>query len=323
MPALSPFLLQPEFHPRPWGARDLSPIYDKQIEGEPIGEAWLTGDRCRIVGGGPLDGMTLGDAARKYGAALVGAAAPQQDRFPLLLKFLFPREKLSVQVHPDDERARRLGQPCGKTKCWYVLAAEPGAQIGLGLKPGVTREDFERAIRETRAEQLLNWLDIHAGELIYVAAGTVHTIGPGSVLLETQQNSDTTFRLYDYGRPRALHVREGLLALQPQTQAGKVRPRVSGFVTTLVESPWFVVKKQSVRGGFSQRHLQTGVAVEVLVSLQGAGRVEAGESKVDFAPGDAVVVPASCPGYDVVVPGELEMIAATLGNPALYPEMQG
>src|SRR5205085_8955623 len=216
---------------------------------EPIGEAWLTGDECRIVfspghpeGGGALDGMTLGEATKKFGADLVGEQAPQKDRFPLLIKFLFPREKLSVQVHPDDEGARRLGQPCGKTECWYCLQAEPGAQVGLGLKPGVTRESFAQSIRENRAEELMNWIDIHAGDLIYVPAGTVHAIGPGSILVETQQNSDTTFRLYDYGRPRPLHVEQGLEAAKFDAPAGKVAPRSRGARSLLVDSPSFTVE---------------------------------------------------------------------------------
>src|SRR5689334_23145837 len=120
MPNLSPFLLKPEFHERPWGADDLAPIYTKPEGMKLVGEAWLTGERCCIVGGGELDGMSLEDATRKFGAALVGEAALQKDRFPLLVKFLFPRQKLSVQVHPDDEGAHRLGQACGKTECWYV-----------------------------------------------------------------------------------------------------------------------------------------------------------------------------------------------------------
>ena len=141
--------------------------------------------------------------------------------FPLLLKFLFPHEKLSVQVHPDDAAARRAGLPCGKTECWYVAHARPGAQIALGLKPGVTREQFERSIIEKRAEELLNWINVYQGEMIYVTGGTVHTLGPGSIMLETQQQSDTTYRLYDYGRPRELHLKEGLAVIKEKTVAGK------------------------------------------------------------------------------------------------------
>src|SRR4051812_46873735 len=249
MPELYPFLLRPEFHERPWGARDLAPIYDKKADAAPIGEAWLTGDDCRIDNGAHA-GMTLGEASQKFGVALTGDA-PQRGRFPLLIKFLFPREKLSVQVHPDDEMARRVGEPCGKTECWYVLASEPGAKVGLGLKQGTTREALQRAIAEKRAEHLLNWIDVRAGEMIYVDAGTVHAIGPGSTLVETQQNSDTTYRLYDYGRPRELHVEQGLAAMKPHTHAGKVMSmNVEPGQVNLVSSPCFVVDKFRVADGW-------------------------------------------------------------------------
>ncbi len=325
MPALAPFLLRPVFKARPWGARDLAPIFDKKADAEPIGEAWLTGDECQIVGGGPLEGMTLGEATKRFGAELVGEHAPQNGRFPLLIKFLFPREKLSVQVHPDDEGARKLGQPCGKTECWYVLLAEPGAQVGLGLKPGVTRDDFARAITEKRAEQLMNWLDIHAGEMIYVPAGTVHAIGPGSVLVETQQNSDTTFRLYDYGRPRELHVEQGLAAMKVETGAGKVKPRVNGGLTTLVHSPCFKVQRITLESGTSVEQLGAGFAVGVIVLLQGAAGIQGEGAYFYCGAGDAVVIPAEGRSYQVTATakGRCEMLLATPGATATQPETHG
>src|SRR5207237_8341553 len=109
-----------------------------------------------------------------------------------------------------------------KTEGWYVAHAKPGAQIGLGLKAGVTREQFEKAIQENRAEDLLNWINVFPGEMIYVAGGTVHTLGPNSIIVETQQQSDTTYRLYDYGRPRELHLKEGLAAVKANVKSGKV-----------------------------------------------------------------------------------------------------
>src|ERR1700674_2089234 len=128
MPDLYPLLLRPQFHERVWGTRDLSPVYSTAITGNPVGEAWLTGDTCTVANG-PLSGQTLADLAQRSGVALLGQAAPNASRFPLLIKFLFPREKLSVQVHPDDEQAARTGEPNRKTECWYILQAEPGAQV--------------------------------------------------------------------------------------------------------------------------------------------------------------------------------------------------
>jgi mannose-6-phosphate isomerase len=300
MSELYPFRLVPEFRNRPWGTRDLAPIYDKHVHPgeEPIGEVWLTGDDCRVANG-PLAGASVMDLCRRFGREFLGSAAENANRFPLLIKFLFPRDKLSVQVHPDDEGARRLGQPCGKTECWYVLDAEPGAQVGLGLKPGTTRAQFEQAIGQTRAEELLNWLEVRPGELIYVDAGTVHAIGPGSILVETQQNSDTTYRLYDYGRPRELHIREGLQALKEQTSAGKVKlPPAQNGRLMLVASPCFLVEKFSCNQ--TQSFAADGASVQCLVAIGGCGVVEsAGMEPLSFARGDVVVIPASASSFSV------------------------
>src|SRR6202020_1400165 len=156
---LYPLLMLPGFDPRPWGTQNLSPIYPNHRFEEKIGEAWLSGDDCK-VGNGPLAGRTLAQLSEEYQRDLVGEAARDAKRFPLLLKFLFPHEKLSVQVHPDDEQARRVGQPWGKTECWYVAHAKAGAQIALGLKPGVTVGDLKKAIYDKHAEDLLNWLNV-------------------------------------------------------------------------------------------------------------------------------------------------------------------
>ncbi len=306
MPGLYPLLLRPEFVERPWGARDLSPIYPGHPCEKPVGEVWLTGDENGVVNG-PLAGRTLGDLCREYGRELVGESARETGRFPLLIKFLFPREKLSVQVHPDDATAQRAGLPCGKTECWYVLAADAGAQIAVGLKPGVTREQLARGIREIRAEELLNWVDIHAGEMVYVDAGTVHTIGPGSILVETQQNSDTTYRLYDYGRPREIHVDMGLAATKERTRAGKV-VRPDG-AATLIASPCFTVEKF----GFKEtRCFEAAHSPQIFVAVEGCGAAESKDSPaVTFTRGEVVVIPPAMQAR-IQPQWELETLRMTL-----------
>lgn len=303
--SLYPLLLKPVFKERIWGTRDLSPLFAEAHGSQPIGEAWLTGDECTVANG-PLAGKTLGEITTQYGRELVGDSTPQPDRFPLLMKFLFPREKLSVQVHPDDEGARRLGQPCGKTECWYVLRAEPGAQVGLGLKPGVTRSDFERAIREVRAEELMNWIEAREGDMIYVDAGTVHAIGPGLVILETQQNSDTTFRLYDYGRPRELHVRQGFEAMKEKTHAGKAQADGD----TLIASPCFVLNKARIRNARAFA-APAPSAARVVVALDGGGVLEAsGCTPLAFARGEAAVVPAGVGDFQIRGQWEVEVVVS-------------
>jgi mannose-6-phosphate isomerase len=308
--ALYPLLLQPFFSPRPWGSRNLAPIYP-QFPGqddEPIGESWLTGDQC-VVANGPLAGKTLDQLCQDFGRELVGRTAPQANRYPLLIKFIFPQEKLSVQVHPDDAGAQKLGQPVGKTECWYVLDAKPGAQIGLGLKPGTTREQLKNAITEKNAEDLLNWIDVRAGEMYYVDAGTVHAIAGGSILVETQQNSDTTFRLYDYGRPRELHVEQGIEATKESTRAGRV---LDGHAPVLVASPFFVVEKFSLRKN-DVLELNSDDSAQALVAVRGGGVIEApGMAPLAFACGEAVVIPASVRAARVRPQWEVELIRSTV-----------
>jgi mannose-6-phosphate isomerase len=316
---LYPLLMLPEFDPRPWGTNDLSPIYPNRRFEEKIGEAWLSGDDCKIANG-PLTGQTLAQVSEKYKRELVGDTARDPQRFPLLLKFLFPHEKLSVQVHPDDEQARRVGQPWGKTECWYVAHAKPGAQIALGLKPGATVAQLEQAIHENRAEELLNWLNVYTGDMIYVAGGTVHTLGPGSVIVETQQQSDTTYRLYDYGRARELHLKEGLAAVKLKVASGKVvRPapvRITGGNNrgaSLVSAPYFVVDMFEMKDGqeLSTRDESGKSSAQILVALEGCGIVETASAEpVTMAKGDAVVVPAAVEKFSVRPQWRVEFLRA-------------
>jgi len=322
MSDLYPFLLIPIFDERPWGMRDLRPIYTKVVK-EPIGESWLTWGDSRIANG-PFAGRTLGEIASQYKRGLVGSAAVYEDRFPLLVKFLFTAEKLSVQVHPDDARAQSLGEPCGKTECWYVLDAKPDAQLALGLKPGVSIAEFESSIRDNRAEELLNWINVHAGDMLYVAAGTVHTIGGGVVLLETQQTSDITYRLYDYGRPRELHIKEGIAAIKLDSRAGKVVRQSSDDPDVLVRSPFFQVEKLKLREPLDAR--VTPQSPHIVVAIYGAGVLESpGMEPVGFAKGEAVVVPACVPHYSVRPQWDLEIMRMSLptGNVAEPQTMLG
>jgi mannose-6-phosphate isomerase len=319
MKDLYPMLMSPAFDPRPWGTNDLSPIYPNHKFTEKIGEAWLSGDDCKIAKG-PLSGKTLAQLSEQYQRDLVGEAARDPRRFPLLLKFLFPHEKLSVQVHPDDEQALRVGQPWGKTECWYVAHAKPGSQIALGMKPGVTAKQLEESIHENRAEELLNWINVYAGDMIYVAGGTVHTLGPGSVIVETQQQSDTTYRLYDYGRPRELHLKDGIAAVKEKTSSGKVvRPaptqigRGKNRRSPLVAAPYFVVDMFEMKEPVElTTHDDSGkTSVQILVAVDGCGVVELpGMDPVTFAKGDAVVVPARIGQFNIRPQWTLEFLKA-------------
>jgi len=326
METLYPLLMLPAFDPRPWGTTDLSPIYPNHQFAEKIGESWLSGDNCKVANG-PLAGKTLAELSEQYQRELVGEAARDAKRFPLLLKFLFPHEKLSVQVHPDDVEALRVGQPWGKTECWYVAQAKPGAQIALGLKPGATVKQFEEAIHQNRAEEFLNWINVYAGDMIYVAGGTVHTLGPGSVIVETQQQSDTTYRLYDYGRPRELHLEHGIAAVKEKVTSGKViraaPSQIRGSANRhapLVAAPYFVVDMFEAKEPLElATRDETGrSSVQILVAVEGCAAIEAaGMNPVTLAKGDAVVVPACIADFKVRPQWTVEFLRAYVPGAAL------
>lgn len=323
-PPLAPFRVEPRFVGRVWGYRNLRPWYDRAAKpgGEPIGEVWLTGDEC-LVGTGVHAGEKLGDLFAKVPAGLLGAdrgiqgpehalpGADQASGSPLLIKVIFAKEKLSVQVHPDDQMAQKYGQPRGKTECWYALAAEPGAEVAVGLKQGVSLDEVREAIEAGTLEEDLNMLPVAAGELIYVDAGTVHAIWPGSILLETQQYSDTTYRMYDYGRGRELHIEKSLEAIKMETGAGMVQPKILRDRTVLVDAEYFRMERVPVDGSLGSESLagEAGGGLAYLFAAAGTGRLTgAGFEPVELPVRGIVAVPARSPEFAVENLGGLDLI---------------
>ena len=292
--SVPPFRLLPTFSERPWGRRDLTPWYTREQTGgaaSPVGEAWLTGP-ASIVAEGPHAGRTLAAMAEEFAQDLLGKWHDEHE-FPLLLKLLFPDEKLSVQVHPDDVEAQAMGQRRGKTECWYVVAADPGATVACGLEPGTTPERLRTAVHDGSLESLLRHIQVTTGDMIFVDAGTVHAIGPGVTLLETQQTSDTTFRLFDYGRPRELHLQQGIAVTKLRTDAGKVRPSALPHGTRLIEQKYFTVDRFDVRAGETLILSDAMGKPHCLSTLAGSAELlsESGSTELQMAA--AVVVPAS------------------------------
>jgi mannose-6-phosphate isomerase len=325
--AWAPFRIAPWFSPRVWGCRDLRPWYDNVVaEGdEPIGEAWLTGDHC-VVSSGDHSGRALGALFAENPEALLGPEAPHSGNpdggaSPLLIKVIFAQEKLSVQVHPDDKMAQKYGEPRGKTECWYVLEAKPGAQVACGLKPGVTLDQVRARIEAGTLESSLNALDVARGEMIFVDAGTVHAIWPGTILLETQQNCDLTYRMYDYGRGRELHLEKSLEAARFVTRAGKVPPRMLTGRSILMDGEYFRVEHIPVAGGRSSASLahpalpgenNPARGLAYLFAAGGAARVAGpGFEAVELHKGGIVAVPAASPEFVVEDLGELELMRIT------------
>lgn len=214
-----PFRIEPKFVLRIWGMRSLAPLFPEKTNlQEPIGEVWLTGIDCKIATG-PFAGKTLGEAWREMPPEWRGTRFSKPSDFPLLIKFIFPNDKLSIQVHPDDAYAaahERAAGGRGKTEMWHVISAEPGARVLVGLVPKVNRERFVTAIETQTLEEVFVHWRAQPGDTFFVPAGTPHTIGPGMVLCEIQEYSDLTYRVYDYGRvdargkPRELHIQKAL-----------------------------------------------------------------------------------------------------------------
>jgi mannose-6-phosphate isomerase len=331
---LSPFRLKPLFVERIWGTADLNPWYDFRVESgpdgstkPPIGEVWLTGDECPVASG-DLSGKTLKEVFAGHAVAMLGerAAATMKNQSPLLLKVIFAQEKLSVQVHPDDLLAQKYGEPRGKTECWYALEADQGAKVAAGLEPGTTLEQVEREVADGTLEKSLTAVPVAAGDMVFVDAGTVHAIWPGSVLLETQQNCDLTYRLFDYGRPRELHVAKAVEAIRLHTDAGKIEPVVLEDRTILIDRAYFCVEKidvKSTRSGFSMVSEDEGAepGLAYLFAAAGSGKIVAADgdsfAAFDLPERGVVAVPASSPAWAIEDLGGLDVIRITPRFPAV------
>ena len=313
MAQLTPFRLQPWFRTRIWGVRDLAPWYDYKVGDDPIGEVWLSGDDC-TVDSGPLAGKTLSTVFAHHREDLLGVGSGNVARFPLLMKVLFPQEKLSVQVHPDDALAAQYhDEPHGKTECWYALEAKPDAKVALGFREGVTPEKVRAAIEDQSLEELLNWIPVEKGDMIFVDAGTVHAIGPGLVLLETQQNSDMTYRLYDYGRPRELHLEESFRAMRMQTEAGKIPPELQENSTLLIGSRYFAVDHTALAASTMPQAygLAKSAAAQLVFVARGSGTLHAdGCDPITLRAGEMALLPACAPLCSITVAEPMEIVRA-------------
>ncbi|WP_404338386.1 class I mannose-6-phosphate isomerase [Sphingomonas sp. MMS12-HWE2-04] len=238
---------------KPWGRHKLWPGFaDPAADGDPVGEVWYQ--------------------------------SPGDSTPDLLIKYLFTSEKLSVQVHPDDAQAHARGLPRGKDECWVILDAEPHSTIALGTKRPLTHEELRAAALDGSIEHLLDWKPVKAGDFFYSASGVIHAIGAGITLIEVQQNSETTYRLYDYGRPRELHLDDGVDVSDPVPFVPHPMPgKVADDRTILVEGPKFVLERWE--GGNRTVTLPEGVT-GWLIPITGEGVVDG----VAFHAGECVTV---------------------------------
>ena len=289
---LSPLKFTPIFQERIWGGRKLESLFGKKLpSGERIGESWEIVDRPEaqsVVANGPLKNKTLHELWSKYRQDIFGnmRSAP---RFPLLIKLLDAQEKLSLQVHPPENIAAKLaGEP--KTECWYVAAAESNAEIFVGFNKATTREEFERSLRAGSAAGHVHSLPVKAGDAMFLPAGRFHGIGGGNVLVEVQQNSDTTYRVFDWnrvddstGKPRQLHVDQALESIDFNDVAPKI---IEPKGELLVKHELFEIQKWDLS---VPREIVPPGQFAIVCCLSGSLRC----ANVDLRPGEFFLVPAS------------------------------
>jgi mannose-6-phosphate isomerase len=306
-----PFRIEPKFVPRIWGARSLAPLFPEKSDlREPIGEVWLTGVDCKVASGS-FAGKTLGEAWREMPPEWRGTKLTATADFPILVKFIFPTDKLSVQVHPDDAYAASHEQAAGghgKTEMWHAVSAGPGARVLVGLVPKAKAEHFLRAIETQSLEDLFVHWRVQPGDTFFVPAGTPHTIGPGMVLCEVQEHSDLTYRVYDYGRvdahgkPRELHIEKALDVIEfGRPISGKTsRIHLPGHgmqKSLLTACRYFASERWKITAPIGVH--SDPEHFDLLVILSGRGNFTWGSAPATYLNGECWLVPAGLGNFSV------------------------
>lgn len=293
-PPVEPIVFEPLYMQRVWGGRELERQYGREMpDGAPYGESWEIVDRegeQSVVADGPWAGKTLHELWTGHREEIFGTGLPGSGRFPLLIKVLDAREDLSIQVHPPVNRAEELGgEP--KTEMWFIAGADPGAKLYVGLKKGVTRGDFEKAIEKGGVADCVHAFEPKAGESIFIPSGRLHAIGAGFLIHEIQQNSDTTYRVFDWnrlgldGKPRELHVEESLASIDfGDFEPGMDAP--NGAV--IAECEYFRVEKLELADGDL---VGTGESGRFCILSVVEGRLQSSGGRV-FGKGDFFLLPA-------------------------------
>jgi mannose-6-phosphate isomerase len=316
--SIPPLRFEPIFQYRLWGGRRLARWSRDPLPGDgPIGEAWIISDRddhASRVAEGPLKGKSLQELFTEHPEAMLGSQNGQFQRYPLLLKFLDATEMLSVQVHPSDDHKDLLppGER-GKTESWLVLDSEPSSSIYAGLRPGVTPEAMRAHSADGTVEQDLASFNPNPGDGLFIEAGTVHALGGGVVVFETQQNSDVTFRLFDWnrvdektGQPRELHIEQAIQSTNFNAVAVKPsEPKVQETKPALREQmftcEFFNVDRLS---GDQPFPVGTPNALRVLVTLEGSGILRHHGAAYNVQPGDVYVLPAAVGAVELTPVGK-------------------
>lgn len=322
---LYPLTFHPIFKERVWGGRNLERLYGKALPAaKRIGESWEISDRpgdTSVIANGPLAGQNLRWLMEHHASELIGSARALNGRFPLLIKLLDAQEKLSLQVHPPAGKATKLGgEP--KTEMWYIADAAPGAELFVGLKRGVTRAGFERQMHDGSVADCFHRVDVRSGDTMFLPSGRVHAIGAGLVIFEIQQNSDTTYRVFDWnrvgldGQPRELHVSESLASIDfNDFEPGLVQSDFSSDAKLqrcqLVKNALFTV--ESLRLAIGAKMGLQPRTMQILASLSGHLHVQAKSGVIELSPGGFCLVPACLDDVTVHVESAASLLCVQAG----------
>lgn len=306
---MKPMQLKPAFKDYIWGGTRLRDDFQKDCDFDKIAESWELSchkDGNSVISGGEFDGLTLQEFIDKQGKAVLGTNCERFENFPILIKLIDAKDNLSVQVHPNNEYALRVEGEYGKTEMWYIVDCDEGATLLYGFKNEISKDEFAKRIADNTLLEVTNAVPVKKGDVFFIEAGTLHAIGKGILIAEIQQNSNTTYRIYDYGRvgndgkPRELHVEKAkdVTALRP----AKAYPE-----TEIIAKDGYTEKLLSSCEYFTTYALEVNDKATLtadeksfnsILILEGSGRLS-GESEIEFKKGDSIFVPASSGDYTI------------------------
>ncbi len=296
--------LRPSFKDYLWGGHKLVDEFNKEYDGDILAESWEMSchkDGPSYIVGGAFDGMTLSEYIDKNGKEVLGSNCDKFEDFPILIKLIDAKKDLSVQVHPDNEYALKNEGQYGKTEMWYIVDCEPGAQLFYGFKSEISKEEFEKRIKENTLTDILNAVKVKKGDVFFIDAGTIHAIGKDILIAEIQQNSNVTYRVYDYGRKgadgkeRELHVDKAVEVTK------RMPPTEKSFSPDIASCEYFTVDKLYLDGEYFSKvsGTVTDKSFMNVLFLSGSGEIVCGEEKMSFKKGDSFFLTANSGEYEV------------------------
>ena len=305
--------LSPTFKDYLWGGTKLKDNYKMKTELDIVAEAWELSahpDGPTIIVNGEYQGKTFVEYLDEMGKGIWGSNAQHFEQFPILIKFIDAKQPLSIQVHPDDEYALRVEQEYGKNEMWYIVDCEPGAFLYYGVNQNLTKETFRKCIEEDTILDVLHKVEVKKGDCFFIQAGTIHAIGAGCLICEIQQNSNSTYRVYDFGRvgvdgnPRALHVDKAVdvSILTPSGKNGEpegAKIKQEGYSSMLLaKTEYFTTIEYDVKEELLLKVDTTSFHSYII--LDGEGKIESTHQIIEFKKGDSIFVPAGFGSFKIV-----------------------